>query len=221
MKKVSLLIIILCLFITGCGKKEVVVKNWQTTITTKESLMSEEIKSIFNRATSGKPYKALALLATQVVAGSNYMYLALEDNASYKIIAIHNNLSNEASIMTVSDFDYTKYTFENFEYQNQTLSGGWNVYTSPMLSSTKNNVLDGDVLRVFESATKNLVGAVYLPIANLGYLDEDGTKYAILCYGELATANNDEGIFLVTLYNTGNTNEIISSAYVNLGDFNK
>ena len=78
------------------------------------------------------------------------------------------------------------------------------------------------VQAVFEKATEKFVGATYLPIAVLGHLDEDGTKYAVLCFGTLATANADTGVFVVTLYDQSeNTKEIKSAAYVNLADFNK
>ena len=224
MKRYLLLIIVLCFFITGCGEKEYNKKDWQTDFSTKESLMDAEIRDIFNRATknSDKSYKLVALLATQIVAGSNYMFLTIEDNTSYKILVINNDLENKATILYNNDFDYTKYVFENFQYKPENLSGGWNVFSTPMLSSTKQVLLDSNIQNIFDEASKKIEGTTYLPIATLGHLDEDGTKYAILCYGIIDSSNSDEGIFLVTLYDQSNsTKEIVSNAYVDLTKYAK
>jgi hypothetical protein len=223
MKKIFIGIICL-LCICGCGKKNITKKDWHTDLTNTEAYMSTEVMDIFNRATtdSTKSYKAIALLGTQVVAGTNYMFLTIEDNSSYKIIIIYNDLENNSTITSVKDFDYTKYVFENIDYNSEELAGGWSVYQEPVLTDVHYPIFDEKVINAFDKAIQKLVGVTYIPITSLGHLDEDGTKYALLCYGSLATPNYDSGIFLVTLYDQNeNTKEIVSSAYIDLADFNK
>ena len=215
----GLVLITLCIFATGCGKKEENKKDWKVDIASKEITMDEKLLKVFNDATkdSSKKYEAIALLGTQVVAGTNYMFLAVEDNTSYKILVIYKNLEGKSSLVSTSDFDFTKYVNENFQLEATEEVGGWNVEVPE-----KAMTIPEKVQEAFDKASEKLVGATYLPIAVLGHLDEDGTKYAVLCFGTLATANADTGVFVVTLYDQSeNTKEINSIAYVKLADFNK
>ena len=214
---------ILCILAVGCGKKES-NKKWETNLEVKQLSMSNEATGAFNKATknSDKKYEAVALLATQVVSGTNYMFLAIEDNSNYKILVIYNDLSNKASIIYNNSFDYTKYTSKNIEFKKEEIVGGWSVFNSPLLFSTLKIYFDSNIPKGFADAVNSLENVDYYPIAVMGQLDEDGKKYAILCFGSNKETGNDKEVFLVTYHEKSeDKHEIISSAYVDLKDFAK
>jgi hypothetical protein len=233
-KKILLSVIILAVLaiVVGCTKKEDEkvlndnkVGGWEIVLDTEKSQIEEDAEKAFNDATTayvGMDYEVVALLGKQVVAGTNYMFLAKgtpvvpEGTASYKIVVVYRDLEGKSSITKVNDFDYTKYTNKEKSYENENLSGGW--YTEVPNSTIK---LDERVQNSFDAAQEKLVGITYYPIAVLGKQIVSGTNYAVLCYGKLSTANADTGVFLVTLYeDLDNNAELISSSHIDLADYN-
>ena len=228
MKKtiIYILIITLCIPITGCYKKETKKStNWETILTTTRQNISEEDLNIFKNAS--KDYKnmsleVVALLGEQVVAGKNYMFLVKgykkgkETEATYKIVIIYNNLENKATITTVKDFNYTKYVNKNIESEDESLIGGWYV------NSPNNPIkLDKTIQTIFDNATSTLTGFTYTPITVLGKQQTYGTKYAILCYGKASYENTKEAIYLITIHDKpDNTQEITSQAYIDISEYN-
>ena len=216
MKKIILIILIGCLFLTGCNKKgEEMVGSWEDNLNSKQSYINEDALKSYKQATKDykdKNLEVVALLAEQVVAGTNYMFLCKSDN--YKIVIIYKNLDGKSTITSVNDFDYTQYVNEEITNKNEILVGGWN--TEVPKEGIK---LENKVQKAFEKATERIKDITYIPIANLGTQLVAGTNYAILCYG---TSNGSNGIYLLTLYkDLNNTDEIVSSAYIDLAEFNK
>ena len=123
-KKLLILTIVLtlCVVITGCGKEEEkekenneVVGGWETVLTDKQVGLGEEELKLFNSAKEkyvGVDLEPIAVLGTQIVAGTNYMFLAKgtpvvqNPETSYKIVIIYKDLQGNSSITKVSDFDY-------------------------------------------------------------------------------------------------------------------
>ena len=224
------IVIAVCLIVTSCGKEKkeekIKVGGWETVLTKEEVGLDESLLQTFNNAKENYTSLILdpvALLGKQVVAGTNYMFLAKgyqkgeEDKATYKIVIIYKNLEGMSTITRVKDFDFTKYTNENIENNTEKLVGGWFVE-----SSGKLNVLDGKVGEIWEKATETLTGMSYNPIAVVGKQLVSGTNYAVLCYGRGSYDETTEGIYLVTLYeDLKGTSEIVSNAYINLAEFNK
>lgn len=144
MKKIIIVLmtIVVCLSL-GCEKKQKKneikqkeVGGWKTDITSKIYNMDEETKNIFENATKNETvkYTPVALLATGVVSGTNYMFLCTVSKNSenktktYKIVVIYNNLNNEASISSVTDFDFKKYINKNIKDNKANLTGSFEVY---------------------------------------------------------------------------------------------
>ena len=227
-------VITIALFITGCGKgekekeeKENKVGVWKTVLTDKQVGLDEETLKLFESAKEkyvGPKLEPVAVLGKQVVAGTNYMFLAkgtpVAENSetSYKVVIIYKDLQGKIEITKVSDFDFTKYTNKNIESDYQQLAGGW--YTE---APGKLNMLeDEDVQAAFDKAIEALTGMTFNPIAVVGKQVVSGTNYAILCYGKASTNGTVEGIYLLTLYKDLNGNqEIKYNAYIDLADFNK
>ena len=224
--------------LTGCENKDVenvvnelsqtqLVGGWETKLTNEQVNLNEEALKIFTEARN--KYTALeldpvALIAQQVVAGTNRMYLAKgyqkgePANALYEMVKVYTDLANNSSITEVCEFDYSEYTNVNVEGNEDILAGGWTVSVP-----TKGAKLEEKVQAIFDKATSTITGVTYYPIALVGKQLVAGTNYAILCYATPSTGEEVRGtINLVTIYEdlTG-TATVTSQAYVNLANFNK
>lgn len=232
MKKIflGLFALTLSLFMVGCANEEnngtKLSGGWELDITNTNASIPDDAQEAFNNALinyTGMSFEPVALLGKQVVAGTNYMFLCkatpVVPNAetTYKVVVVYNNLENKATISKVSDFNFTKYVNEDIMPDNSQLSGGW--YTEMPEEEID---LEEKVQTAFDNATNKLVGATYKPIAVVGHQVVSGTNYAVLCYGSLATANENSGVYILTLYEDLNkTQEIVSVAYIDLSEFNK
>ena len=207
-KKIILLGVefLLCLLIFGCchENSQSELDSWEVVFEKSDTYIDEESLDIFDEAKQN--YNALnldviALLGKQIVAGENYMFLAKgyndldEDNATYKIVIIYNDLENNSTITNVVDFDYTKYVNENIENSYELLQGGWYVDIPEAKV-----ILSREIQIAFDNATSTLTGATYTPIAVLGKQIVSGTNYAILCYGKASYNDSTGAIYLITLY---------------------
>lgn len=225
MKKVLLCLAIVCLLIVGCksnkdNKKEEITGGWDIVLSNQVSDMDEETINIFNNAKAN--YKELnlylvALLGKQVVAGANYMYLA-KSESTYKVVVVYHDLEGNNTITKVSAFDLGKYVNKNIDGLNEQLSGGWNVESSGRPYSLFENG-DNDI---FKKATSTLTGMSYKPLVIVGKQIVAGTNYAVICYGSATVPDAKEGIYLLTLYEDLDGNgKLLSSAYIDLAEFNK
>ena len=241
MKKIVLITAVIAVLITGllvltgCEEKKeqnnitesIIAGGWKTILTNAKVNMDESVTKIFESAKSD--YTALeldpvALLGSQVVAGTNRMFLAKgyqkgeETSAKYKIVIVYTDLQNKSSITSVTDFDYSKYTHENIEGNDDILAGGWTVNIP-----TAGAKLDDEIQVAYDNATSTITGVTYYPITTLGSQVVAGTNYAILCFATPSVGEHERGtINVVTIYKDLNgKSEVISQAYVNLADFNK
>ena len=234
MKKIllSVLAIFLCLFILGCEKtdEETVeptdtkTGGWTISTDIKAATIPAEAKKAFDKAVAendGMTFEPIALLGTQVVAGTNYMFLCKGTTVtqtpvtSLKVVIVYNDLKNNATISKVSDFNLEKYVSKDIAYPTDNVVGGW----------TPNKVV-GDV-QLPEDAKKAfdgiaITGATYTPVAVLGTQLVAGTNYAFLVVGETATKDPITTIDVLTVYkDLENKSSLTSVAYVDLAEFNK
>lgn len=222
-KTIILVLIGLLICITGCNNNQnnnQIVGGYQINLSNRQVNLDNDILKIFNDAKSNyteMDLEPVALLATQVVAGKNYMFLARSnDTASYKIVIVYNDLENKSTLSSVKDFEYTEYTYENISNNDDNLMGGWNV-------NIPNNIpsLENDIQTIFDDATSKIKDTTYYPIEVLGTQLVSGTNYAILCYRK-GNDSIQDSIYLITLYEDLNkTNEIVSEAYIDLKKYNQ
>ncbi len=229
MRKIIIFCLIVCLCLVGCGKKVSpnkgeVVGGWTANTDIKAVNISEDASKAFTKATAeytGMTLEPVALLGTQVVSGTNYMFLCkgttVTENpiTSLKIVVVYNDLNNKSSITSVKDFDYTKYVNKDIPTNTEQLSGGWTVY-----QDTKSAALSDEVKEAFTKAT-SVVGVQYTPIAYLGNQVVSGTNYAVLSLAKTVTAESIYSINVLTIYADLNGDvKLTSVAYVDLADFN-
>ena len=225
MKKSLLLVLLLVIGVAlvGCGKKEEEPAQeepkaeWKASYEATGLTIPKAAKKAFASATkkyTGMTLEPIALLGTQVVSGTNYMFLCKGTTAteepvtSYQIVTVYNSLKNKASVKEVKEFDFSKYVDKDVEPTNEELAGGWTVY-----GKTPAATLEEAVKAAYDKAFEGYTGFEYTPIALLG---SDGTNYAVLVLGKSAT---EEVYYTINVVTFGE--KLGHIAYVDLADFNE
>ena len=216
---IKVLMIILCLVLVGCEKKEdeekTVDNSWEFKASGAESMFDENLEKAFEDYTSEK-LKPIAILGKQIVAGTNYMFLC-EAEKTYKVAVVYKDLEGKAQVTQVNKFDVKKYVNEDFGLEAEMLSGGWSTEVPG-----KPIMLEEKIQEAFDKATERLMGVSYYPIAVLAEQEKSGTNYAVMCYGRLSDQNATTGVFVLTLYiDKTDKPEVVSIAAVDLKDYNK
>ena len=227
---IGLFMIVLCVVLVGCQKKseetkeDTKVGGWTINKDTKAVAIPEEAQKAFEDAV--KDYKdmtldPMALLATQVVSGKNYMFLCkgTKDNTTdYRVAIVYKDLNGVSKLSKVSKFDVEKYVSKKIDAPSEQLDGGWKVY-----GNIDEYMIETEAYEVFEKATKGLTGANYSPLALIAKQVVSGTNYAILSLGTLTTGEQfPTHLYLLTIYKDLQNNvNLTSIAYVDITEFNK
>jgi hypothetical protein len=155
-----------------------------------------DAKAAFEKATEGLVgyvYDPIALLGSQVVAGTNYCILcratpvAPNAKSSFALLYVYADLSGSAEITDIKDFaDDTDSTEE--------ITGGLEMNQGDV-SVEKN----ADVKAAFEKALDGLVGCNYEPVAYIGSQVVAGTNYVVLCRTTPVYPNAESVFSMVTI----------------------
>lgn len=166
----------------------------------------------------GMSFIPVLKLATQVVAGTNTMYLAYgtpaipDTESSLKVVTVYKDLSGNSSILNIADFNISDYVNDASLPTNdqEHLAGGWHV------CDEMTSLLDEPTASLFAQATEaSNKGNHYQAICVLGTQVVDGTNYTIL-------AKLDSQLYVVTMYADlqGNAS-FTSECAIDLTDFTK
>lgn len=205
---------------------EPVTGGWEL-FANEASVLPGDVQTAFDKAAktfTGSKLKPVAYVASQNVAGTNYMILCegtatTEDTAaSYQMVTVYADLEGNAEITQVKEFDLAAYTEGNStEINAEKLSGGWE--TAEDRSSV---VIPQDAKDIFDKAAENLNGNELEPMALLGTQVVAGTNYAFLCFSTLQTEETINGIQVVTVYEDLDGNaEITNISTVDPADYNE
>ena len=191
------------------------------------NVLPEKVQTAFDKATetfTGSELKPVAYIASQVVAGTNYMILCEAATTSgnpsitYQMVVVYADLKGNAEITQIKEFDLMAYTEgENTEISTEKLAGGWEV------AENKSSVVIPQYAKdIFDKAAEKLVGNELEPMALLGTQIVAGTNYAFLCFSTLQTEETINGIQVVTVYSDlkGNA-EVINISTVDPADYNE
>ena len=157
------------------------------------SKITKEHKALFKKATeklAGATYEPVALLETQVVAGTNYRFLCKitatvpDAKPYYAIVELYEDLQGEVSITDTKD--------SGIEAPTEQLDGGY--------SESDSMELTGEAKEAFSKATETLTGVSYEPVLLLGSQVVAGMNYRILCRATASTASADQGYAILTIY---------------------
>ena len=223
-----LLIFMSILLLVGCGKEEKEIEGkvggWELNTSVTNTINSKE-EDIFKKAVeeyTGAELEPIAYLGSQVVAGTNHMYLCKSTTTtekpiiSFKVVIVYENLQNEVELVRIEDFDLNKYVNVDIENSNEVLSGGWTVS-----SEGGGNSLTEDEREMFNNATKELLGVNYKPLVVLATQVVAGKNYAVLSVAETVIENPVYNISVVTIYKDLEDNsKVLAVANVNLADYN-
>ena len=146
--------------------------------------MTDEYKAIFAQALEmllGVDYEPIALLGTQVVAGTNYCFLAKatvvypDAQPKYVLVYVYKDLSGEAVLMNIADMPVIPNEYGTAEPipAEETPDGGWAYAESPEITD--------DIKDRLEKALAETVGASYEPVANLATQVVAGRNRCLLC----------------------------------------
>ncbi len=161
--------------------------GWRVSKASYSFLTSGE-KKIFDKAVNGMTgvsYRPVALLATQVVAGTNYVFLCQGTTVTIKpvnrwyVLTVYENLAKKVSLLSIKEIRLTDIKTEK-EPKTGPLAGGLQI------TAVKNKpaALAETVRKVFQTAVKTYTGYKLKPVALLGKQAAAGTNYRILCFGK-------------------------------------
>jgi len=156
-----------------------------------------EAKAAFDKATqglTGYDYEPVALIGSQVVAGTNYCILCratpVTPNAesSFVLLYVYADLDGKAEITDIKDFSET-------DGSDEPVLGGLEMNQGAV--SVDSNA---DVKAAFGKALDGLVGCNYETVAYIGSQVVSGTNYVILCRTTPVYPNAESAFSLVTVY---------------------
>ena len=227
MKKISAFVLATLMLLTlafGAFAENPIDGGWSESAS---HTLTPEQKDIATKALAdlaGTNYTPVAYIASQVVAGTNYMILCEETTAtekpetSYKMVVVYADLEGNAEFASINDFEYVAYTVgDSEEISAENLAGGWSVP-----DDAAGSAVPDDAKEAFDKAVGAFTGAEIVPLALLGNQIVAGTNYAFICKSTLTTEEPVTGIQIVTVYADLEDNaEIIGISTVDPADFNK
>ena len=165
------------------------------------ALLADDEEKIFEQAMEGLVgvgYTPIQVIATQLVSGTNYAYLATgttvtaEPQTNYYVVVVYENLQGEVSITTINQIDIAD--VHTKEVSDEQMVGTWEI-----TDTGKPGMLPGEEAQSsFDEATKELLGVTLNPIVLFGTQVVAGTNYKALCRGRTATADPQLNLYVVT-----------------------
>ena len=243
LKKLSTIIfaLIMMTMVTACGSSGETGENEDTAATESSEAMSggweiydneanvlpEDVQAAFDKAAetfTGSELKPVAYIASQVVAGTNYMILCEATttpetpSTSYQMAVVYSDLNGNAEITQMKEFDFAAYTEgDSSEVSAEKLAGGWEI-----AEDRSSVVIPQEAKDAFDKAAENLDGNELEPMVLLGTQVVAGTNYAFLCYSTLQTEETINGVQVVTVYEDLDGNaEITNISAVDPADYNE
>lgn len=178
---------------TDNGKSgDEIVGGWSSPDSVK---LTDEATNALKKATeklAGGTYEPIALLGTQVVAGTNYRLLctftpATEGaDASYTIVTVYEDLEGNAEITEILNSD------AKVNVTAEVIDGGWVAPETPDVTEEAGKAL--------QAAVSQMVGAQYNPLALMGTQVVAGTNYCLLCEITPVVENPESHYSVVTVY---------------------
>ena len=211
---------------SGTETSEPVAGGWEL-FDNKTNVLPEDVQASFDKASetfTGSELKPVAYVASQVVAGTNYMILCEaattteQPKTSYQMVIVYADLEGKAEITQMKEFDLTEYVEgDSTEISAEKLAGGWEP-----AEDRSSVVIPQEAKDVFDKAAGNLDGNELEPMALLGTQVVAGTNYAFLCFSTLQTEETINGIQVVTVYEDLDGNaEITNICTVDPADYNE
>ena len=144
--------------------------------------VTEERQAIFEKGMEmllGVDYTPVAYLGSQVVAGTNHVFLVkgtvVVPNApvSYALVYLYQDLQGNVTLMNIADLGIVPQEDGTVAVPEAGLMGGWSYAEAPEITE--------EIQARLDKALEGLVGASYVPVANLGEQVVAGLNRCLLC----------------------------------------
>ena len=166
-------------------------------------VLNDKETEVFFKATTDMVsvlYTPIRVIATQVVNGTNYAYLATQTKIiadpveEFYIVKIFEDLDGNVEFKAVNKLDPQNIVEK--ESANEPLLGGWEI----MATDNSGVLLDENAQASFNKAMMGYTGLNLQPIQLLATQLVSGMNYMALCRGETVTDNPTVGLYVVTWY---------------------
>ena len=167
------------------------------------SFLTSSQEKIFSKAVDdldGVNYEPVALLAKQVVAGTNYVFLCqgttmtAEPAKAWYILTATKSPENDMTLQSVKKIKVSSIKTVK-KARKGTLDGGLQIVSI----KNKTKALSNSARNVFWKGTKHYSKYDLRPITLLGTQVVAGKKYRFLCYGK-GTKSDVKDVFVVDIY---------------------
>lgn len=175
--------------------------------------LAEDEKEVWDKAMQellGVDYEPVTVLATQVVSGTNYAFLArattvtAEPESKFVIVKIYKDLEGNVKCSAVNEIDVTD--IKTREDVDDAIVGGWEV-----TDTGKPGTLGSEEAQSsFEAAIEKVLGVGYNPIQLLASQVVNGTNYIALARGRALSADDTPELYIIKWYADLNGNSEVS-----------
>ena len=144
--------------------------------------VSEARKALFEKGLAGLvgvDYEPIAYLGSQVVAGTNHVFLCKatvvvpDARPTYALVYLYEDLQGDVQLMNVADMPLVPREDGTAIAPEEGLMGGWSYAEDPAVTDEMQERL--------AKALEDMVGATYVPVANLGVQVVAGLNRCLLC----------------------------------------
>lgn len=184
-----------------------IVGGWQVFEETTSACTDEE-KAVFDKAVDGLDgvdYEPIRVLGTQVVAGTNYAFLArgttvtAEPVAQWYVLVAYQDLDGNVSLTSVQLVDLAEPKVAD-EAASDNIVGGWAITDSAgSASGSKAQLEPQEASEAFNKAAESYDGPTLHPLATLGTQLVSGANYLVLCDAVPEDGSNAQ-LYLATVY---------------------
>ena len=144
--------------------------------------VTEERKAVFDKGVAallGVDYEPLAYLGSQMVAGTNHVFLVKGTAVvptrpvSYALVYLYEDLQGNVKLMNIADLGIVPNEDGTVTPPEEGPMGAWYYADDPTVTD--------EMLTRLDQALEGMVGASYAPVANLGEQVVAGLNRCLLC----------------------------------------
>ena len=184
--------------------------------------LDADTQKLYKDATADKDaagYTPVAVLATQVVAGSNCAFLCEGADSTWHVVVVYKDPQGALSTVSDETIDIANVKTADLSTDggDEGFVGAWSV-----LMPEAPLVLPENAWIAFDDADEGFDDLDLVPIASLGSQVASGTNYRVLCAGQ-ATESDPASLYIVDVYAPANGSPTFSSmsyfdllSYINL-----
>ena len=178
------------------------VGGWEVAEVGRSEFEADE-EEMFKKAMEvvlGETYEPVCVLATQLVSGTNYAFLARGTTvtetpvSNFFVVTIYKDLEGNASLKGISEINLSD--IHTRADVDEDIVGGWEVRDSGKPGSLGS----AEAQASFDNASEKLLGVGYNPIQMLATQLVAGTNYKALARGTVVAPDERPELYVMTWY---------------------